>query len=117
MGLVDPVRRQRRTLWMFVALAIYIVLQSAWWAWLLVNKDRELEQLITAFELRPEEAGVAEVHVSRTFWMVAGEGVVVVALLLVALWIIYRIVREELRTARRQHDLMIAVSHELRTPV
>ena len=109
--------RQRRTLWLFVVLAVYIVLQSAWWAWLLVSKDREKEQLIAAFDLRPEAVGIGSAHPVRTLWMVAGEGLVFVVLLLAALWIVYRTVNEELRMVRRQRDLMTAVSHELRTPV
>lgn len=109
--------RHRRALWLFAALGFYILLQSAWWAWLLVSKDREMEQLIAAFDLRPEAVGLDPVHASRTLWMVAGEGLVLVALQLVALAFVFRTVREELRLAARQHDLMLAVSHELRTPV
>lgn len=106
---------QRRTLWLFAALALYLIAQSTWWAWLLVNKDRELEQVIRAFELRPE--GYAPVNAARTFWMVAGEGMVFVVLVLAALWIVYRAVRHELVRARQQRDFLLAVSHELRTPV
>jgi signal transduction histidine kinase len=105
----------RRALWLFVLLAAYIVAQSAWWAWLVVSKDREMEQLIAAFQLRPE--GYPAVHASRTLWMVAGEGSVFLLLLLVALWVVYRSVRHELDRARQQRDLLMAVGHELRTPV
>ena len=109
--------RRPRTLLLFVALAVYMVLQTAWWAWLLVRKDRELEQLITAFELRPDEAGVPAVHAGRTLGMVIAEGSVFLALVLVALWLVYRAVRHELALARQQHDFLLAVSHELRTPI
>lgn len=110
-------RQARRTLWLFAVLAIYIVLQSAWWAWSLVKKDREREQLISAFGLRTDGADMPAYDSQRTVWMVAGEGLVFVVLLLVALWIVYRSVRHELEFARQQRDFLLAVSHELRTPV
>ncbi len=112
-----PPTRQRRTLFLFGALTVYIVLQSAWWAWLLVRKDRELEQLVNAFGLRPDDPGWSDVHATRTLWMVLGEGSVFVALMLVALWLVYRAVRHDLALARQQHDFLLAVSHELRTPI
>ncbi len=109
--------RQRRTLLLFGALTFYLVLQSGWWAWLLVKKDREMEGLIHAFDLRPDTPGWTDVHSSRTLWMVVGEGSVFVLLMLAALWLVYRSVRHELHLARQQHDFLLAVSHELRTPV
>jgi signal transduction histidine kinase len=109
--------RSHRTLWLFIVLAVYIVLQSAWWAWSLVKKDRERERLITAFELHPEEMEGTAHDTSSTLWMVAGEGLVFLMLLLVALYIVYRSVRHELEFARQQRDFLLAVSHELRTPV
>ena len=112
-----PATRQRRTLFLFGALTGYIVLQSVWWAWLLVRKDRELEQLVKAFGLRPDDPGWSDVHATRTLWMVVGEGSVFVGLMLVALWLVYRAVRHELALARQQHDFLLAVSHELRTPI
>lgn len=109
--------RQRRTLLLFGALTAYIIVQSAWWAWLLVKKDRELEGLIRAFDLRPEGEGWTGGHATRTLWMVIGEGSVFVLLMLLALWFVYRSIRHELELVRQQQDFLLAVSHELRTPV
>lgn len=108
-------KAHRRTLLLFGALSVYILLQSLWWAYLLVRKDRELEGLIAAFELRPD--GVADARATRTLWMVLGEGSVFLLLLLAALVLTYRAIRRDLELARAQRNFLLAVTHELRTPI
>jgi len=107
-------RGQRRTLLLFGILAVYIVLQSLWWAYLLVRKDQEMQGLIDAFHLATDtDSGRAE----RTFRMVVGEGVVFLALLIAALVLTYRAIRRDLQLARAQRNFLLAVTHELRTPI
>jgi signal transduction histidine kinase len=110
--------RSPRYMWfLFGALALYMALQSAWWCYLLVRKDQELEQLVSAFDLRPAEHSIRTGDATRTLWMVVGEGVVFLLLLLLALWLTYRAVRHELTMARTQSNFLLAASHELRTPI
>ncbi len=102
---------------LFGLVGAYMVLQSLWWAWLLVSKDR------TAYALQAQLLAEGVVPVEqirppdRTLWMVAGEGGVFLVLLLVALWLIFRTVKHELGLARQQRDFLLAASHELRTPI
>ncbi|MBV6403867.1 MAG: HAMP domain-containing histidine kinase [Flavobacteriales bacterium] len=104
----------RRTLLLFGVLAVYIVLQSLWWAYLLVRKDQEMQALIEAFQLATDGgAGRAD----RTFRMVVGEGSVFLALLIAALVLTYRAIRRDLQLARAQRNFLLAVTHELRTPI
>ncbi|MCB0792945.1 MAG: HAMP domain-containing histidine kinase [Flavobacteriales bacterium] len=110
-------RQHRRTLLVFGALASYIMLQSIWWAYLLVRKDRELEGLIEAFQLRPQYPGTTEGHAYRTLLMVLSEGGVFLGLLLIALILTYRTIRKDLALAATQRDFLLAVTHELRTPI
>lgn len=102
-----PRSPHRRTIAIFVAIAVYVSLQTAWWAYLLVHKDRELA-------LAGGASGASE---GRTIMMVVGEGSVFLLLVLVALYIAYRLTRTELDLARRQRNFLLAVTHELRTPV
>ncbi len=95
----------------------YIVLQFAWWAWLLVSKDHDLQELQTLLRAEGIESPLAVEAPDRTFWMVVGEGGVFMALLLLALWLIFRTVRHELDVARQQRDFLLSASHELRTPI
>ena len=114
-------RYTRRTanipLLLFGLVAIYIVLQFVWWAWLLISKDQEI--FVLQQQLR-REGTLPEVPArlpDRTFWMVLGEGGVFLLLILLALWIIFRTVKHELTLARQQRDFLLAASHELRTPI
>ncbi len=104
----------RRTLLLFGILAVYIVLQSLWWAYLLVRKDQEMQALIDAFQLATDSGpGRAD----RTFRMVLGEGSVFLALLIAALVLTFRAIRRDLQLARAQRNFLLAVTHELRTPI
>ena len=107
----------RRTALLFGATAVYIILQFVWWAYLLVQKDREMEALVEAFDLRPSYPGELPGHADRTLWMVVGEGTVFLIILLVALFLLFRGVQQEIRYARQQRNFLLAITHELRTPV
>ncbi len=95
----------------------YIVLQFTWWAWLLVDKDQWVQALQAQLLTEGLDPVVQVRAPDRTIWMVAGEGGVFLALLLLALWLIFRTVRHELNLARQQRDFLLAASHELRTPI
>ena len=95
----------------------YIVLQFMWWAWLLISKDRDVHLLQTQLLAEGVDPAIAVQEPDRTIWMIAGEGGVFLALLLLALWLIFRTVKHELGLARQQRDFLLAASHELRTPI
>ena len=102
---------------LFGFLALYILLQSVWWMWLLLSKDRDIfalqQQLIS-------EGVIPHLPVrlpKHTLMMVTGEGMVFLVLLLLALWVTFRTLRQELSLARQQRDFLMAASHELRTPI
>ncbi|MBX2983754.1 MAG: ATP-binding protein [Flavobacteriales bacterium] len=102
---------------LFGFLVLYILLQSAWWMWLLLSKDRDIfalqEQLITEGVMPHLPIRLPK----HTLMMVVGEGLVFLVLLLLALWITFRTLRHELSLARQQRDFLMATSHELRTPI
>lgn len=102
---------------LFGFLALYILLQSAWWMWLLLSKDRDifaLQQQLATQGITP----LMPVRLPRhTLMMVLGEGLVFLVLLLLALWTTFRTMRHELSLARQQRDFLMAASHELRTPI
>lgn len=102
---------------LFGLVALYILLQSAWWMWLLLSKDRDiyaLQQQLLSTGVLPQLPVRQPKH---TLLMVLGEGGVFVLLVLLALWITFRTLRQELQLARQQRDFLMAASHELRTPI
>lgn len=109
-------RSHRRTLLLFGALAVYIVLQFMWWGVLLLRKDREIALL--GAELQVLGGGAATpVDPSRRVLMVLGEGGVFLLLLLGVLFFTFRAIRRDLALARAQRNFLLAVTHELRTPI
>jgi two-component system, OmpR family, sensor histidine kinase CiaH len=102
---------------LFGLVGLYVVLQFLWWAWLLVNKDKEVSTLQQQLMREGVMPAVPVHEPDKVLWMVAGEGGVFLLLVLVALWIIFRTVKHELSLARQQRDFLLAASHELRTPI
>jgi signal transduction histidine kinase len=102
---------------LFGFLALYILLQSTWWMWLLLSKDRD----VLAMQRELLDAGLIPILPVRlpqhSLAMVLGEGVVFLVLIVLGLWITYRTLRHELTLARQQRDFLLATSHELRTPI
>ena len=112
-----PRAAPRTPILLFGFLVLYIMLQSAWWMWLLLSKDRDifaLQQQLIATGVMPHLPVRLPKH---TLMMVVGEGLVFLVLLLLALWITFRTLRHELSLARQQRDFLMATSHELRTPI
>lgn len=106
----------RRTALLFGSLTVYIILQFAWWAVLLLRKDRALSALTLELRALGSESGTP-VDPHRSLLMVLGEGSVFLILLLVVLYLTYRAIRRDLDLARTQRNFLLAVTHELRTPI
>lgn len=112
-----PRQAPRTPVLLFGFLALYILLQSAWWMWLLVRKDQDIFHLQQQLMLEGVTPDLPMRLPKHTLWMVLGEGLVFLLLVLVALWITFRTLRRELELARQQRDFLMAASHELRTPI
>lgn len=110
-------RSHRRTLLLFGALAVYIVLQFVWWGVLLLRKDREIALLIMQLQALGGGGPEAPPEPARKLLMVVGEGVVFLLLLLGVLFFTFRAIRRDLALARAQRNFLLAVTHELRTPI
>ena len=102
---------------LFGVVALYVVLQFSWWAWLLVQRSTEVETLQQQLTGEGLEPAVPLRSPGGAQWMVLGEGGVFLVLVLIALWLTYRTVRQEWTLARQQRDFLLAASHELRTPL
>lgn len=109
-------RTPRRTYLLFGALTVYILLQFAWWAVLLIRKERELARL--AMEVNVLGGNTDHpMDTSRALRMIVGEGLVFLLFLLVVLFLTFRAIRRDLALARTQRNFLMAVTHELRTPI
>lgn len=108
--------RPRRTFLLFGALALYILLQFAWWAVLLLRKENEAAHL--AMEILALGGSTDHpLDTSRALRMIVGEGLVFLVILLAVLFFTYHAIRRDLALARTQRNFLMAVTHELRTPI
>ncbi len=83
----------KRPLLILYILGAYIILQFAWWAYLLISS---------------EEGSVA---------MVVGEGSIFLLLLLFGMFRLKRSFDKEIALAEQERNFMMAVTHELRSPI
>ena len=109
-------RSHRRTMLLFGALAVYIVLQFTWWGVLLLRKDSEVAHL-TALVQALGGSTMGQVDTYRGLRMVLGEGLVFLIILFVVLGLTFRAIKRDLALARAQRNFLMAVTHELRTPI
>lgn len=95
----------KRLVVLFYLLTAYILLQFAWWAYLLIdlNKKYYFNEGSEAVRLK--------------VLMVAGEGTVFLVFLLAGIYIMQRTVRKEISLVRQQRNFLLSVTHELKTPV
>jgi len=108
----------------FTVLVIYILLQFAWWSYLLIMLNNEVyEHRIEIVELKyPADDAVREKEklVSRLhsrYYMIGGEGIVFLALLS---WVTYQTVlsiRKEMELARMQKNFLLSITHEFKSPL
>jgi signal transduction histidine kinase len=90
---------------LFYLLTTYIVLQFAWWAYMLVDLNKSL--------YANADEGVLRMRIL----MVVGEGAVFMAFLLAGIYIMQRTIRKELALVKQQRNFLLSITHELKTPI
>ncbi|MEM9050977.1 MAG: HAMP domain-containing sensor histidine kinase [Bacteroidota bacterium] len=96
---------ERRLSLLFYILITYILLQFAWWAYLLID----LNKLYYGSE--------GESVVNLKVWMVLGEGSVFLTFLLAGVYIMQRTIKKEINLVRQQRNFLLSITHELKTPI
>lgn len=89
-------------------LVAYIFIQFFWWAWLLVELNKEI------FLLIPEQS---ESDLRSKIFMIIGEGAVFLIFLLLGLFFMQRSVKKEIGLAKQQRNFLLSITHELKTPI
>jgi signal transduction histidine kinase len=100
----------------FRVLALYVLFQFFWWAFHII----QLHGVIYELELATTDPTAHEsltLSFNRKVWMIVGEGLVFVVLLIFGIWRMGLYLRKEAELARQERNFMLAVTHELKTPV
>ncbi|MCH2198420.1 MAG: ATP-binding protein [Flavobacteriales bacterium] len=110
-------RNNRSVRIVFRILAAYILFQFFWWAFHIIQLHGEIRDMQLALAQSRETAELIRSTYTKKVWMVIGEGLVFVGLLLFGLWRIGTYLRKEAELARKERNFMLAVTHELKTPI
>ncbi|MFM9027530.1 MAG: sensor histidine kinase, partial [Bacteroidota bacterium] len=106
-------------------LAFYEVLQFCWWAALLTKQNEEVflqkTELVKlksdSIREASDEISSLEKKLNLQKWMIIGEGLVFLSLLLWGSFITYRSFRKEFELARLQKNFLLSVTHEFKSPL
>jgi len=106
-------------------LAIYILIQFCWWAYLLIDlNDEVFEHRIENVLLKSEskesqekEIQYLEKKIKQRRWMVIGEGSVFLILLVWGSYLSINAFRKEVELARQQKNFLLSITHEFKSPL
>jgi signal transduction histidine kinase len=112
---------------------VYMLLAFSWWSVLLYTKNQD------AFRAKAELLKIGmvaegviqsseEFYQSKRYlnlkkqyrrqeWMILGETVVFVIILLVGMWLINRAYHREMQTSKQQRNFLLSITHELKSPI
>jgi signal transduction histidine kinase len=113
----------KRPLVFFYLLVIYVLLQFSWWAYLLIDLNQEVymqrfEHAVAEHGLSPDKASAALKQKVRERWfMVAGEGIVFLTILILGIYKTRDAFRKEFALARQQRNFLLSITHEFKSPL
>lgn len=94
---------KRQTALIFYVLGIYVVVQFAWWGFHLIELTKELDTI--------------KQTISNRVFMIVGEGLVFLLILIFGLWRIQVSIKKDHLLSMRQNNFLLSVTHELKTPL
>ena len=116
---------------LFGILIAYVLLAGTWWSLLLYQKTKEA---FKAEKTLLQEQYIAKGGSSETFetWdeylklkrkndrqrtMIMSEGGVLLLVLIIGIWLVYRNFQKEAEVTRQQRNFLLSITHELKSPI
>jgi signal transduction histidine kinase len=118
---------KQKRYWIFYILVGYMIAVFFWWWFLLFRKSQELNfekvqilyyryQQEESSELMQEyEALMSEYERQR--WMLVGEGVTFILLIVLGVYRLQSTIRKEIDLAHLQRNFLLSITHELKSPL
>ena len=102
-----------------------MLLQFAWWSYLLIEQNKEIYELKSEINLLHhedpqlviEKGNELEKKLHAKWMMIAGEGMVFIVLLVIAFLRVRNTFKKEAELAERQKNFLASVTHELKSPI
>ncbi len=112
-----------RPLVLFYLLVFYVLLQFSWWAYLLVELNKEVYDQKTEIvqlrepELLQDETAEFSRELRERWIMVAGEGFVFLTILVIGIFKTRQAFHKEFALARQQKNFLLSITHEFKSPL
>jgi signal transduction histidine kinase len=117
----NPFKNTPRSLLVFYVLVSYVVLQFCWWFYLLFDLNNQIYDLRISLSDFINHGVETELllrkKLSQKHWMILGEGLVFILLLLLGIIQTRKSFRRETRVMRQQKNFLLSVTHELKSPI
>jgi len=117
-------KKTARPLLLFYLLVAYVMMQFTWWAYLLVDLNKEsteyrmeISRLSAETHLHEESINHFEKELDKRMLMVAGEGTVFLALLIFGITRIRSAFYKEIALGRQQRNFILSITHEFKSPL
>lgn len=115
----------QKPLVLFYVLVVYVLLQFSWWAYLLIDLNKEiiasrmdlLELIHTDPSRLSSEQQVFSNELRKRILMVSGEGVVFLGLLLFGIYKTRQSFNKQFQLARQQRNFLLSITHEFKSPL
>lgn len=117
--------KKSRPLLLFYILVAYVLLQFAWWSYLMIEQNNEIYHLKSEINLLHhedpqliiEKGNELEKKLHGRWMMIAGEGLVFLVLLSVAFLRVQKTFKREADLSHQQKNFMHSITHELKSPI
>lgn len=114
-----------RPLFLFYILVGYVLIQFAWWGYLLIEQNKEIHELKSEINLLHhedpqlviEKGNDLEKKLYKRKLMIIGEGMVFALLLAFAFLRVRNTFQKEAALAEQQKNFLLSVTHELKSPI
>ncbi|HXB13459.1 MAG TPA: HAMP domain-containing sensor histidine kinase [Bacteroidia bacterium] len=115
---MSQAKQYPRALLPFYVLVIYVLVQFFWWSYLMVDQTKTIHEqqiVMSANDLGKQAKLQGELQ--RKWFMIAGEGSVFLALMLLGIFQVRKAFKKEGELLSRQKTFLHSVTHEFKSPV
>ncbi|MGZ4054691.1 MAG: sensor histidine kinase, partial [Bacteroidia bacterium] len=122
---MNSVSKKSKPLFWFYILVTYVLIQFIWWSYAMVKQNNEISYLKSQINVLNGESlndvvkngNELNAKLHARWIMIAGEGSVFTALLLLGIFQIRKTFKKETELAQQQKNFLLSVTHELKSPI
>lgn len=109
-----------KSLIIFYLLVAYIIVQFIWWAYMMLDLHQAVFEQQSQIALLKDPTGDTAVIAEQMrgkMWMIIGESIVFIVILVLGILRIQRAFKKEVALANQQRNFLLSVTHELKSPI